>query len=53
MLCHRNHTTWAKKPKVEAITSKCYNNFEVYEQEIERIFSKDAYLFFIKGKLKK
>ena len=41
----RNHTTWLKKPKVEAITSKCYNNFEVYEQEIERIFSKVWILF--------
>ena len=48
----RNHTTWLKKPKVEAITSKCYNNFEVYEQEIERIFSKVWVPVFHKSEIK-
>ena len=36
----RNHKNWLAKPKVEAISSRCYNNQEIFEQEIEHIFSK-------------
>jgi methanesulfonate monooxygenase large subunit len=36
----RNHNNWTKTPKVEYISSECYNNFEVFQQEQEHIFSK-------------
>ena len=36
----RNHTNWLKQPKVEAISSECYNNAEIFEQEQEQIFKK-------------
>ena len=36
----RNHKNWTKKPNVEYISSECYNNFEVFQQEQEMIFSK-------------
>ena len=36
----RNHRDWAKKPKVEHISSLIYSDHSLYEQEIENIFSK-------------
>ena len=36
----RNHKSWLAKPKVESISSKCYNNQAIFDLEIERIFSK-------------
>ena len=36
----RNHKNWSAKPKVESISSECYNNQKIFEQEIEHIFSK-------------
>tara|TARA_B100000427_G_scaffold280788_1_gene251634 strand:+ start:5793 stop:6887 length:1095 start_codon:yes stop_codon:yes gene_type:complete len=36
----RNHKKWLATPKIEYISSECYNNYEVYEQELEHIFSK-------------
>ncbi|MDB2390716.1 aromatic ring-hydroxylating dioxygenase subunit alpha [Alphaproteobacteria bacterium] len=36
----RNHKKWLATPKVEYISSECYNNYEIYEQEIEHIFAK-------------
>ena len=36
----RNHKNWLKKPKVEFISSECYNNHSIYQQEIEQIFAK-------------
>ena len=36
----RNHKNWTATPKVEYISSECYNNFEVFQQEQELIFSK-------------
>ena len=36
----RNHKNWLAKPKVESISSECYNNQEIFEQEIKHIFSK-------------
>lgn len=36
----RNHKNWLAKPKVEYISSECYNNHEIFEQEIKDIFSK-------------
>jgi len=36
----RNHAQWLKQPKVEYISSECYNNHAVYLAEQEMIFSK-------------
>ena len=36
----RNHKNWLKVPKIEHISSECYNNHSIYEQEIEHIFAK-------------
>ncbi len=36
----RNHKSWTSKPKVESISSKCYNNQAIFDMEIEQIFSK-------------
>ena len=36
----RNHTNWKAKPKVEHISSDCYNSFYLYEEEQKHIFSK-------------
>ena len=36
----RNHKNWLKRPKVEFISSECYNNHSIYQQEIEQIFAK-------------
>ena len=40
VMAPRNHKNWLKTPKVEYISSECYNNYSIYEQEIEHIFSK-------------
>jgi methanesulfonate monooxygenase large subunit len=36
----RNHKNWLAQPTVESISSKCYNNYEIFKQEQEQIFSK-------------
>ena len=36
----RNHKTWMKTPNVEYISSECYNNNDIFQQEQEHIFSK-------------
>ena len=36
----RNHKKWLATPKIEYISSECYNNHGIYEQEIEHIFAK-------------
>jgi len=36
----RNHKDWLKTPKVEHISSLIYSSHDIYEQEIENIFSK-------------
>jgi len=36
----RNHKNWLKAPHIEHISSECYNNHSIYEQEIELIFAK-------------
>ena len=36
----RNHSQWLKKPKVEYISSECYNTHSIYLREQEEIFSK-------------
>ena len=36
----RNHKNWLAKPNVEYISSECYNNHKVYQQEIKHIFAK-------------
>ncbi len=36
----RNHKKWLAQPKIEYISSECYNNYQIYEQEIEHIFGK-------------
>ena len=36
----RNHKQWSSAPRIEAISSRAYNNYEVYKQEQELIFSK-------------
>ena len=36
----RNHKNWLSTPKVEYISSECYNNYSIFEQENELIFSK-------------
>ena len=36
----RNHRHWSAVPKLEHISSESYNNYSIYEQEIEHIFSK-------------
>ena len=36
----RNHRNWLAEPKVEYISSECYNNQDIHDQEQEQIFSK-------------
>ncbi|NDD09445.1 MAG: aromatic ring-hydroxylating dioxygenase subunit alpha, partial [Rhodobacteraceae bacterium] len=36
----RNHKAWLKSPEIEFISSECYNNHSIYQQEIEQIFAK-------------
>ena len=36
----RNHKDWSKDPKVEYINSKIYSDWNLYSQELEKIFSK-------------
>ncbi len=36
----RNHKDWVKQPKVEYISSKVYSDWDLYNQELESIFSK-------------
>lgn len=36
----RNHKQWSSTPRIEAISSRAYNNYEIYKQEQELIFSK-------------
>ena len=36
----RNHRNWLKEPNVEYISSECYNNQDIHDQEQEQIFSK-------------
>jgi methanesulfonate monooxygenase large subunit len=36
----RNHSNWTKTPKVEYISSECYNDHSIYLREQEEIFSK-------------
>ena len=36
----RNHNNWTKTPKVEYISSECYNNFKIFEEEQKEIFAK-------------
>ena len=36
----RNHKQWKSVPNVEYISSECYNNYEIFQQEQEEIFSK-------------
>ena len=36
----RNHKNWLKEPAVEYISSECYNNHKIFEQEQKEIFSK-------------
>ena len=36
----RNHTQWLKDPQVESISSRCYNNYEIFAQEQQQIFAK-------------
>ena len=36
----RNHSNWTKTPKVEYISSECYNDHSIYLREQEEIFAK-------------
>ena len=36
----RNHKNWIKEPNVEYVSSEIYSSQEIFEQEIEHIFSK-------------
>ena len=36
----RNHKQWRSTPKVEYISSECYNNNDIFKMEQEEIFSK-------------
>ena len=36
----RNHRNWLKKPEVEYVSSEIYSSQEIFEEEIENIFSK-------------
>ena len=36
----RNYKQWNKTPKIEHISSECYNNQQIFDEEIENIFSK-------------
>ena len=36
----RNHKDWLKKPNIEYVNSLIYSDYGLYEQEIEKIFSK-------------
>ena len=40
MAATRNHKNWTKRPKVEFISSECYNNYDIFKLEQEEIFSK-------------
>ena len=36
----RNHKKWLETPNIEYISSECYNNQQIHDQEMEQIFSK-------------
>ena len=36
----RNHKDWMKQPKIDYISSECYNNHEIFEEEQKEIFAK-------------
>ncbi len=36
----RNHKKWLETPNIEYISSECYNNKKIHDQEMEHIFSK-------------
>ena len=36
----RNHKDWLKQPKMDYISSECYNNYEIFQEEQKEIFSK-------------
>ncbi len=36
----RNHKKWLETPTIEYISSECYNNQQIHDQEMEQIFSK-------------
>ena len=36
----RNYKNWTKSPKVDYISSECYNNHQIYEEEQKQIFAK-------------
>ena len=48
----RNHQNWTKTPNVEYISSECYNNNEIFQQEQEHIFSKVWIPVFHKSEMK-
>ena len=35
-----NHKDWLKQPKMDYISSECYNNYEIFQEEQKEIFSK-------------
>ena len=40
LMAPRNHKQWRTPPKVEYISSECYNNNDIFKMEQEEIFSK-------------
>ena len=40
IMAPRNHKDWLKQPKMDYISSECYNNYEIFQEEQKEIFSK-------------
>ena len=38
----RNHKDWLKQPKMDYISSECYNNYEIFQEEQKEIFLKSG-----------
>ena len=47
----RNHKNWSATPKVEYISSECYNNYEIFEEEIKNILNNDLDKLWMMNKL--
>ena len=33
IMAQRNHKDWLKQPKMDYISSECYNNYQIFEEE--------------------
>ena len=43
IMAPRNHKDWLKQPKMDYISSECYNNYEIFQEEQKEIFLKSGF----------